>query len=101
MIITGKFKPYANGKTVGFLNLNLDNLVFLNYSVIMQSPKGLWIARPQRKVKEEYKDIYFFKKELTEMILDKIGDGMQEVEIRIDTTGDVAETSDDGEAFPF
>lgn len=100
MIITGKYKPYANGKTVGFLNLNLDNLVFLNYSVIMNGGKGLWIARPQKKVKDDYKDIYFFKKEVSDAILEQIGNGTQEVDIEFEIGNNSEVDTNDGE-FPF
>lgn len=103
MKITGKYKPYANGKTVGFLNLNLDDLVYLNFAVIMNNGQGLWIAKPQKKVKDDYKDIYFFKKEISEAILEQLGDGTQEVEIEIYTEGEPVQSSEseDDDEFPF
>ena len=110
MILKGTFKPYAKDKTAGFLRLNIEDMIFLNYAVVMTSERGLWIARPQKKVKDEYKDIYFFKKEVTDEILEQIGDGRDEVEIFV-SIGNEPETTrmyntkmednDTDEEFPF
>lgn len=110
MRLQGTFKAYRNEKTVGFLRLNVEKMLFLNNAVVMDSGKGFWIAKPQKKNKDKYEDIYFFNKEVTEAILEQVGDGTRDVEIyvamgstepedsRYVTTDDLVDTD---ESFPF
>jgi stage V sporulation protein G len=65
-------------KLKGFASITLEGVFVVTGIKIMEGSKGLFVAMPSQKVKEEYKDIAYpctkeFREELNKAVLEKYG----------------------------
>ncbi len=50
---------YDSGKTKGFASITFDDEFVVTGFKVLEGPSGLWVANPNSKQKEEYKDTAF------------------------------------------
>ena len=68
-IIAKVFKNNYDGKVKANASITIDEALVVTGLRIIEGSKGLFVSMPQRKVKEEYKDLVFpLNKELREQI---------------------------------
>lgn len=59
-MITGiKIFPVSLGKTKAFVSVTIADCLVLTGIKIIEGQKGLFVAMPQQKVKDDYKDVFF------------------------------------------
>jgi stage V sporulation protein G len=54
-----KVTKYESDSLKGFASITIDNEIVLTGMQIREGKNGLFISMPSRKVKNEYRDIYF------------------------------------------
>ena len=68
------YKFNGEGKTKAFASVTLDECLVLTGLKVIEGGNGLFVAMPQTKYKEEWKDIFFpvtkeFRQELVDAVL--------------------------------
>lgn len=99
MKITIKTNEYDKGGNLkAFITLIIDDTIFCEGFKVMEGKKGIFLAKPQLKNGDNYKDVTFFKNEISKIILDnyKVGEEVTLI-VDTDTMNYTIETDD----FPF